>query len=199
MEINMRRMTKFLSLVPVLFVAIGLGACDSAETTGPRVQEMTGPQAMMMGTVSVTYSASRTIGTTGGSVSITDQYGTLVATLNVPASAVRQATVFRIEVDSNRQIHLLASAYSLNDIGAAGFSKPVSLTFNSAYVDPASVRGRRIGTLMNTSSVGSLGGLRTYSTFSSTLSSAETTEAAAADSVITVEMDSFSGYGPTTD
>ena len=140
----MRRMTKFLSLVPMLF-AIGLGACDSAEMTAPGTELTVGSQASLIDGVTVVYSGTRTIGTSGGTVAVTDQYGALVATLKVPAGAVRQSTVFTIEIDSNRQIHLLATARTLNDIGNAGFHKPVTLTFNPNHVDAASVRGRRIG------------------------------------------------------
>jgi hypothetical protein len=182
----MRRMTGFLSLCSMV-VAVTLSACDGADQlSAPDMSAQPAVRVSAVGSVRATVvsSASDVIGREGGFVRLTDAAGAPIATLTVPSGAVRKATLFTIEIDSNRQIHLLATQKRLNDAGRAGFRRPVVLTYSKAYVDAASILNAR------TTSV------TLSTTFRATSSaSGSTTEG----STVTVELQSFSGYGPTTD
>jgi hypothetical protein len=145
----MRRIAKLLTVVPV---ALAFAACDSADQmTSPEYRAQTPtPVVTAPALASATHGTLQHIdgtsldavkgastaaigvnyiGTEGGSVDVWGFTG-LVARLIVPKGAVTQSALFTVMVNGHGAVNVTATARTMNDVGSAGFLKPVRIYFN---------------------------------------------------------------------
>lgn len=131
----MHPLTKKLSTLALLALSVFLYSCDNlGQTTGPELNprgyaifsSTTGEQYVVVRGEEGLGVVSGTIGASGGELHL----GT--HTLEVPAGAVDAPTVFSMSraADDLLRIRLSATRDSHNDVGAAGFEKPVRLSID---------------------------------------------------------------------
>jgi len=140
-----------LASLPVLALAMALGACQDAGRPEALIGPSSGPARHIEGTDGKRYEAVRenypVIGTAIGIIG--PEGGRLVLgrhSLEVPAGAVSAPTTFKmIKLDDELQFKLTATQLLLNDVGARGFAAPVRLVINYGYAkdyiaDPSALR-----------------------------------------------------------
>jgi hypothetical protein len=140
----MRRFVKWISAPMAL--ALVLSACDSAQQLtspsgdiAPQFGVKSGKRELATVTVSELggHGSAVVSNGAGGYIVVENLAGELVARLDIPAGAVQKGTTFEMTVGADYSIELTATsvnAKSFNDVGSAGFKKPVYLTFNTTFI-----------------------------------------------------------------
>ena len=179
----MRRFVKWLTAPMVL--ALALSACDSAQQltspTGDTPQfGVRGGHRRAVASVQGG-SAVLTVGPSGGCATVNATDGTFISMLCVPAGVVGWNTTFTMDVASDYTVELTATSQGSavqNNVGKAGFRKPVYLYLNPALIE----QGGNLGIAEITAN-GMLAPVRSW----------------LIGGRLVGELRHFSGYGPTTD